>query len=207
MKVELHCHTNRYSACAQTSPEETVEALVEREYQAVYFTEHDAVWPENEIRDINDAYPEIRIFPGLEITLEHGDFQHLIVLGTSNPKYLELAGKPAALIAKARSEGLLTVLAHPFRTEGGHAILDENIEPDAMEFWTCNQKHGLSALAREEAAERGLPLINAGDVHSTSCMDLFWLETATPIIAATDIRGLVLGRAYTLNMCLPGRIT
>ena len=49
MKVELHLHTSRHSPCARHRPEELLTRLVATGYDAVYLTEHDALWGEGEL--------------------------------------------------------------------------------------------------------------------------------------------------------------
>ncbi len=48
MKVELHLHTTRYSGCAVATGGELMERMVEIGYEAVFITEHDAVWSDGE---------------------------------------------------------------------------------------------------------------------------------------------------------------
>jgi hypothetical protein len=201
VKVELHCHTSRHSECATVAPEPLIAHLVEAGYDAVYLTEHDAVWPADELADLQDQFPEIRIFPGLELTISYPQLQHLLILGTSDPGYLELNCKGAAAIERARRRGHLTVLAHPYRWEGGAEVLDGDVLPDAIEHRTCNQPDSLLGQEAARSAEAlGLRLINAGDVHALHFVDRFWIETHRSIERAEDIRDIVLEGAYDLRI-------
>ena len=151
MKVELHLHTTRYSACANASPQELMPRLIECGYQAVYITEHDEVWGDWELADLRASFPEIRIFPGVEIALGDSKSQHLLVLGTNSRDYLRL---PTAeqIIALAREQNHLTVLAHPFRwPPSPPVLLDGEFLPDAIEFRTCNTPPGADAQSAEIA--------------------------------------------------------
>ena len=58
MKVELHLHTSRYSACAVCRPAEMMNGLIARGYEAVYITEHDAVWETAELNDLRRQFPQ-----------------------------------------------------------------------------------------------------------------------------------------------------
>ncbi len=69
MKVELHSHTNRYSSCATLSPEALLERLIVAGYGAVYITDHNIVWPDSELHELQMRFPAIRVFPGVELTL------------------------------------------------------------------------------------------------------------------------------------------
>ena len=194
MKVELHCHTNRYSACSIVSPQELVEHLIDAGYGAVYLTEHNAVWSEAELQELRERFEGIRIFPGIERTVGAHD---LLILGTSDPAYLA-EDDPSRLLARAQDDGCLTVLAHPFRWDHGADLLRAGLLPDAIEYRTCNHDGVGAAAARRCAEGLGLAMVNAGDVHAVGMIDQFWIETDGPVEQAGDIRRIVLGGAYHL---------
>src|ERR1035437_2852638 len=107
MKVELHAHTVRYSQCATLTASELVMSLIEQGYDAVYMTEHDAVWPEEDLAYLRRKFPWMRIFGGVERTIEAS---RILVLGTSDEAYLKISDA-RILLDTARQEGHLTVLA------------------------------------------------------------------------------------------------
>lgn len=195
MKVELHLHTTRYSACAVNTPQEMMRRLVDAGYEAVYITEHDAFWSDEELAQLRAAVPGLRIFPGVELSLGR---HHLLVLGTNDPAYLSLDSEAEA-VEKARDERHLTVLAHPFRWEGGAEMLEadeESLLPDAIELRTPNQDAAQAQAAAEAAGRLNLSLVNAGDAHALDFIDRFWIETLRPIELADDIRNIVIDGAY-----------
>ncbi len=134
MKVELHAHTIRHSPCAILTASDLLMSLIEHEYDAVYITEHDALWPEEDLDYLRKKFPWMRIFGGLERTV---DGCHVLVLGTSDTKYLQMTDAQS-VIAAARADGHLTVLAHPFRWEGAEKLLAAGVLPDALEWRTPN---------------------------------------------------------------------
>ena len=197
MKVELHLHTSRYSGCATATPVELMRRLIETGYEAVYITEHDAVWSAREIARLQAEFPAIRIFPGVELSLGEAvmPLQHLLVLGTTDRTYLKIHD-PAELLEMARSAGHLTVLAHPCRWEGGAAMLDEGLLPDAIELHTCNHDRYAASQARILSEKLGLRLVNSGDTHGLGFLNRFWIETARPIGQAEEVRSIILEGAY-----------
>ena len=195
MKVELHLHTNRYSACATHSPTEAIAQLVQAGYEAVYITEHNTVWTQRQLDTIQKKFSQIKIFGGVELTYK--PLQHLLVLGTCDPEYEKIASDMAAVLDKARSEGHLTILAHPFRCPGAADMLGEGHKPDAIEHLSCNQEQPMQAWKSQLASEElGLRLVNSGDSHSLDFIDRYWIETHHPIESADDIRQIVLENNY-----------
>ena len=82
--------------------------LIEAGYDAVYLTEHDAVWDVAELAELQGQFPAIRIFPGVEVgtmPLTGQRVQHLLVLGTHDAGYIDLAEQPAQIVARARRAG------------------------------------------------------------------------------------------------------
>lgn len=202
LKVELHCHTSRYSGCAQATAEEMVQALVEAGYGAVFITEHDSVWPASELAALQERVADIRVFPGVELTVGTSSFIHLLVLGTYDASYLHIRDE-REVVARARSEGHLTVLAHGFRPEDAPdttRLLDAGWLPDAMEYYTGNQDGACAAEAARAAKRLGIPLVNAGDLHSIDMIGRFWVECGIPIVEPNDIRPIIVEGRYRNNL-------
>jgi len=195
MKVELHCHTSRYSACARATPAEMMERLARLDYEAVFLTEHDAVWSDWELDQLRAGHPRVRIFPGVELSVGCEHVLHLLVLGTTDRAYLEIrdAGE---VLRRAREQGHLTVLAHPFRWPGAAEMLQAGLLPDALEYRTCNHDSRCARMAEEAARRYDLPLVNAGDAHGVDFLDRFWIETDRPLVRGDDVRDIILGGAY-----------
>jgi len=195
MKVELHLHTSRYSACSIATPFELMAKLIDAGYEAVYITEHDRTWQDWEIAHLQEDFPAIRIFPGVELCVGDEPMQHLLVLGTDDPEYLAL-GETGQVLAKARAEGHLTVLAHPFRWEATGGVLDQGLLPDALEYHTPNHSAKQAKVAKAAAEKYPLPLVNAGDVHALDFVNRYWIETDRRIERADEIRDIVLAGEY-----------
>jgi hypothetical protein len=169
--------------------------LIQTGYDAAYITEHDAVWTEQETGELQRAFPRIRVFPGVELSMMGDTGEHVIVLGTADPDYL-LLDTPEKVIAKAREDGHLTLLAHPFRWKGSADMLWHGVLPDALEHRTNNHDFDQAAESEVEARRLKLPLVNAGDTHTLSMVNRYWIETARPIEKADDIREIILKGEY-----------
>ena len=198
MKIELHLHTSRYSACAANTPEQMIRRMIRAGYGAVYITEHDAIWQADELDELRAAFPQINIFSGLEKTL---DAHHLLILGTDDREYLTM-DSAAAVLDKAAGEGHLTVLCHPFRWKGGADMLHDGLLPDAIEGRTPNHDSRGGDLSLTLATGLSLPVVNTGDVHALSFINHYWIETDRPAARATDIRAIVLAGEYQNFICV-----
>jgi predicted metal-dependent phosphoesterase TrpH len=197
MKVELHCHTSRYSGCSRQAPEEVLAELLRCGYEAVYLTEHNRVWPNDELAELRKEFSGIHIFPGIE--LSDGILpQDLLVLGTNDPTYVELAraSRWPDVLDKARAEEHLTILAHPCRFPQGHDMLHHRLRPDALEYRTGNHDDVMALTTCVIAERRRMPMVNAGDIHAAEMVDHFWVETSRPVERATDIRQIIRERDY-----------
>ncbi|MGD9890477.1 MAG: CehA/McbA family metallohydrolase [Dehalococcoidia bacterium] len=110
MLIDLHCHTSTYSACSSLSPETLFEAAQRAGLDAVCLTEHDRLWPSEELAEIAAVF-DIVVLRGMEVTTELG---HVLVYGLDAlPSGSFLS---ASLIAAVRQAGAFAVLAHPARS-------------------------------------------------------------------------------------------
>jgi len=177
-----------------------MRALIAAGYEAVFITEHEFVWPEAEIRNLQELFPQIRIFPGVELMLAENSAEHMLVLGTTDVQYVRLQFAPDRVLEKARKEGRLTVLAHPFRWPGGAELLGRDQLPDAIEYLTNNHSTEMAELARSAAKQYGLNLVNAGDVHTVEMIGRYWIESHKPLANADDIRNVIVNGQYRLRI-------
>lgn len=199
-KVQLHVHTNRYSSCAKETPEAMLQTLADLGYHAVFLTEHDRVWPKEELAVLRSQFAPLRIYGGIELTIDQA---HLLILGTSDPSFLKSRNAGDA-IRRARSQGCLTILAHPYRWEHSANILDAGARPDAIELHTRNHHPDAAQTARGTARRLGLRGVNCADAHERISPSAFWIQTFEPVENATDIRRIILNGQYR-NMTNPDR--
>lgn len=109
MLIDLHCHTLPRSQCSGLRPEDLVDLARARGLDGVCFTEHDALWPEDELVDIRRR-TGFAVFSGVELTTDMG---HVLAFGLSGGS--GLFGSAAAAFAAAQQEEAILFLAHPAR--------------------------------------------------------------------------------------------
>ena len=199
MKVQLHCHTSQFSLCGQNSPDEMIQAHIAHGYDVVFLTDHDSVWPADDIADLQKQYPEIRIFPGIEVSVLTPDTTyHVVLLGTSDEGFCELPSA-ACLLARARQHHVPTILAHPYRWSGRPGILEERPLPDAMEARSWNHDAANERLAVQKADVLKIPLVYADDAHSIQAVGQFWIETHHEFDHPSQLQEIFATGAY--EMC------
>ncbi len=198
MKVELHCHTSRFSLCATSTPDEMLTRLLEEQYDVVFFTVHDALWSSQDIAFMQKRHPKIKIFPGLELTHHHDDgegISHILILGTTDPSFLFITD-PSEIIAHAKDSDCTTISAHPYRWKGADKFLRQSALPDAIEGFTPNHPPEKAILARETAKELSLPTVNTSDAHCVDFLGQYWIETNFDVETPQQLREIIITREY-----------
>ena len=196
MKVEIHSHTRPYSPCSNIPPKELIAMAEASGYDALFITEHNRVWPRRDLAELQEMCENIHIFGGIEIALPRR--HDLLVLGADNPVYESLR-TPEEVLAQACADGLLTVLAHPFRF---HEELPDFCRlVDAIEIRTCNHSLPDHHVAAQGYAERyRLAEVYSSDAHGLNFMNKFWVETEAPFRTPQDFRHLILAGHYENRM-------
>ncbi len=69
MLIDCHVHTTRYSPCSHLSPYEACKLALSRGLDAIVITEHQIQWKREEIKELQQEFPQLKIYAGMEITL------------------------------------------------------------------------------------------------------------------------------------------
>jgi len=166
--VDLHCHTKEYSYDGQVSGEEIVRKLVHEGFQGVVFTDHNNVWPDDELEELrkNAGLPkEFFLASGQEVRTRQGDLlcgdllvygpKQSIPDGTQITEVLELA---------KQADGFC-IAAHPGVPKIG---LNEQIGDFpilATETWNGRYGPKVASISNELADTFSLPKIGGSDTH------------------------------------------
>lgn len=171
MLIDLHVHTSRYSSCGKSSPEEMAQAAVQHGLDAIVITEHNVSWPADELAELRQAFPQLLILNGIELTSDCGD--DYLVLGLP-PQPWYAPRLPASEIAcRSHALGGLVILAHPYRYSDRLPDTLVDWPVDGVEIASCNM-HGTAsagaiALAHESSA---FPVWNS-DAHHVRNIGLY----------------------------------
>ena len=110
MRIDLHVHTKRHSACSMIDPADLAEEARRIGLDGLCLAEHDAIWDPDEVEQLaRDS--GIVILRANEVSTNHG---HVLVFGYEE----RIEGVLAVLdelCAEVSRAGGLTIVSHPFR--------------------------------------------------------------------------------------------
>ncbi|MGI6365114.1 MAG: PHP domain-containing protein [Bacillota bacterium] len=203
MKVDIHVHTNKYSNCGVSSPEEMVQAAMACGLDAIVLTEHDYMWGPEELADLQARFPGIKLFSGIEVSIDSAE--HIVVIGVPHPQLFSPFMKPADLVAAVRQHQGAAILAHPYRWSPSvrQDILDARL--DAIEIFSNSIRNYMQQPIRGLQQKLDLPLVACSDGHHTQHLGLYALDLHQP---AKDDKGLarMIRQGEFTNWSSPERI-
>jgi predicted metal-dependent phosphoesterase TrpH len=178
MLIDLHSHTRVYSGCSVLTPETLVEAARAAGLDGVCITEHDVLWPAEEIERLARDLDFV-LLRGVEASTDAG---HVLAYGLSH--YDKDLSALLHLREVARREGALLFLAHPSRR---HKPLPQGMGLadlfDSLETINGTQSEPQNRSAARLAASLRLPGIGGSDAHAVSevgaCATRFEREVRT----------------------------
>jgi len=196
MYLDLHLHTTAYSPCSSMTPDELMIAAKDAGLDGVCITEHNIVWPLEDVEAISKKHG-LPVFRGVEITTTGGD---ILVFGLEEVPNEILT--PMELKAHVDAVGGAAIAAHPFRgfLVFGFGVLKMDLK-DAIDNPTFSHVHGLEVcnsmvtdeendFARRVAESMRLIKIGGSDAHSPgtvgTCVTRFEdvLEDEKALVAA-----------------------
>jgi predicted metal-dependent phosphoesterase TrpH len=160
--ADFHIHTV-YSSDSLIQPKTLVDMLLAHNYVKVAaITDHDSIRACKAATALAEAYPDILIIPGVEISTTAGD---MLILGTE-----ELPPKPWSpqdVADYAKSIDAVSIAAHPYRLYG-MGDTTKTLKIDAIEVLNGNSSSTANQQAKQLAKELSLPGTAGSDAHQTS---------------------------------------
>ena len=114
IRIDLHVHTNRYSACAPTLSFDDLRSLLDQRYlEGIVVTEHDVQWSSQEVAAANRQLKHGRIYRGVEVSSAHG---HFVVIGLRALNGINPGIAAPALVDQATRQQAAVIFVHPHVT-------------------------------------------------------------------------------------------
>ena len=197
MLVDLHVHTNRYSACGRSTPDEMAATAAALGYDAIVLTEHHAVWSAEDAAVLERRYPGLRVFRGVEVTSSAGD-DYLLYGGDLNGRPYEAGADERAIVERARAQGSVVVLAHPYRyRDAAPAIVEEGLV-DGVEVLSNNILVVNQGRASDLAARAGAFATAATDAHHVDTLGLYGIRLQEGVADEEGLADALRRRAFEL---------
>lgn len=166
--VDIHCHTREHSYDGKASAVEVVTGLRRQGFSGVVFTDHNYVWPPDELEELRaqaNLPTDFLLLSGQEVRtsvkgLIAGD---LLVYGPA--RALPDGTEATEIFEEVEDCGGFCIAPHPAVPLIGFAPHVSAFPVAALEVW--NGRHGekANAAARALAEEAGLPAIGGSDTH------------------------------------------
>jgi len=178
--VDLHLHTARYSPCAEAVDPSAIAAWAGRAGLAgAVITDHDVLWPEDELERLREDFPSVAFYRGIEVTSQGC---HLVVVGLDRQDGLRRGTPVEEVVRIAHAQGAAVILAHPYRDADPDVLPLDGI--DAVEVGSTSFTRPEAARARALARRLGKPEVASSDAHALSRIG--WAYTVFPRLPADE---------------------
>lgn len=170
-KIDLHVHTKERSACGSSTEEAQIRAAMEAGLDAIVFSDHDRLAPQNRLQELNDKYAPFKVFGGIEVSIWDNrlfGFEHILVLGIQDTRLEKYTWSYPDLYKFVREcDGFLAV-AHLFRFNPTSGLDLGKYPPDALEGHSNNISMKIEPKILSMAQKLDLPILSNSDAHHTS---------------------------------------
>lgn len=164
MLIDLHVHSFPASDCAFSTLPEQIESAIAFKLDAIAITEHDFLYSQKELADLNKRYAPFRIFSGVEVSIQGGD-DHVVVLGVHDRKLETGDWTYENLWHFVRERDGYLFLCHPYRFRNEIVDRAEELVPDAIEQRSTNIGRDDESRIGELARRLNVPVVFNSDAH------------------------------------------
>ncbi len=192
---DQHLHTERYSPDSIIDPLEMLDQMRRIGLDGVVITEHDRLWPEDELDELRAASGGLRIFSGVEISAREG---HFLVYGLPDLRDVEPGIPLRDLVRVARGHDAAIVAAHPFRWDQDfdRIVRVHGTAFDALELVSNNVTPENRQRTGKVCDALGLGRTGSSDAHVLETLGCYYTEYPEPINDIRDLINALRRRAY-----------
>ncbi|GMW03750.1 MAG: hypothetical protein AMXMBFR84_48840 [Candidatus Hydrogenedentota bacterium] len=189
LRIDLHLHTKRYSACSQIEPDRLIDRAVRAGLDGVVITEHHHQWTDRELSELveRSGHPGFRLLAGFEYTSSHGDIL-IYGLEPDEAKRFTPRWAPEKALELAYGLGAVCIAAHP--TRAGLSFDDRiiNLQLNAIEVRSVNLQAHEQALALKLSGTLGIPPVTCSDAHRLEDVGRFATVFSDVITTREDLK-------------------
>jgi predicted metal-dependent phosphoesterase TrpH len=194
MKFDLHMHTRRYSPDSDIDPFDLVRRAREIGLDGIVITEHDCLWPEDELEELRRAAPGLVVLGGVEVSGRNGD---LLCYGVTDLANLRRGMPWGELCREVARQGGATVAAHPYRWGQDFDALIANERPEltGLEMMSNNMDPDVRRLAAAfHARDPRYATLGNSDAHDLDVVGVCYTEFDADVRTAADLVNAIRGR-------------
>ena len=191
----MHLHTARYSHCASMTPEEMAEAAIQSGLDGVVITEHDVLWPADEMAALQAKFPALRILRGMEVSTAQG---HMLVYGIVDDGGFFKGMRVNELTERVHQEGGIVVVAHPCRYSDDIPEEIYGADIDGVEVMGTNVRAYMQDGIGGIQERLRIPGIAGTDAHTVEMVGVFATDFDDGVGTERDLAVAVKARAFTL---------
>lgn len=187
MKFDLHMHTRRYSPDSEIDPVDLVRQAREIGLDGIVITEHDRLWPEEELEELRRMAPGLVVLGGVEVSGRNGD---LLCYGVRDLANLRRGMPWGDLCREVARQGGAAVAAHPFRWGQDFDRLIANERPDLAGLEMVSNNMDTEVRRRAAAYLDRHPdyaTLGNSDAHELAVVGVCYTEFDSDIQTSADL--------------------
>ncbi len=179
-KIDHHVHTSRYSPDSAIEPDVLIDRARAAGLNGVVITEHDELWPADELADLASRAGGLTVLAGVEVSTREG---HFLVYGLPDLDEAPPGVALADLLKLARRHGAAVVGAHPFRWgQDFEGLVDEHGPAfDALELVSNNVTNETRRKTAELLARVPMAATGSSDGHEPEVVGCYFTTFPVPI--------------------------
>lgn len=168
--IDLHIHCKERSKCGKSYAEEQIRAAIFAGFNAIAFTDHKHLVPEEEIIRLNSKYTPFIIMQGIELSIDGED---LIVLGINDLSLETTKWNYPQLQQFVKNQKGFIFVAHPFRKHSITIPIDK-YPPDAIEIASKNTPPSATKQIINIVKALNISILSNSDAHTAKNIGMYY---------------------------------
>ena len=181
-----------------------VAGALEAGLDGLAITDHNVVWPDDELDELRARHPTVRIFRGVEVTSAENDDFLLYGLESAHA-YASKSGLARGsagrdLVRRAHELGLVVALAHPFRFGDRAPVFPNGSAVDGVEIMSINMLNYTHPRAAHLASRFGAFAMASSDAHAADLLGLYAVRLDEPVHGEQELAHALVERRFSRHV-------
>lgn len=154
-------------------------AAITYDLDGIVITEHNVLWSQEEIDELQGLFPQLVILRGIEVTTASSE--HVLVFGITDPTLFTNRMDDAVLGQILKERQGAAILAHPYRYSDVVPQQTLELPLNAVEAASNNIREHMEPPTYALIERLGIPAAASSDAHWPENVGLYGVEFPTPI--------------------------